>query len=223
MALLQGIYGELADPLFAFYWNKFKGTDDERFKNATNSIINSFKPTSTEKFPCPARFVEALGDDEQTIVNLAVGAVKRAASTYGVYKSLSFGDRALHAAIMRFGGWPQVASWDDEQWRYREKNFIATYEAEKFSCAGPDHLMGLAEIDYDNRRFDISPDRSGYFAASIFVHDVPWKGYQRIAIAARPEPMKIGTEEAALLSEITEAIKTPELPPAGVVERRSEY
>lgn len=203
MTLLQGIYGIIDKPVYLFYWNKFKSVDDKTFEAATNKIVDTFKPTSTEKFPVPARFIELTEPSEETRINLAIGAVRKAGSTQGPYKSVSFGDRALHAAIMRFGGWPAVSVWSDEDWKFREKSFIQTYRAEMTTLSGPTHLMGLSEEDFDNKQFDIPTEKLIAYQNSIKTHEIKWTGYKLLLESkAEKEPLKISQEVNDIISTI---------------------
>ena len=198
MAFLQKLWGELDHDVFKFYWTRFKLVDDEQFKNATSKLIDTFRPTSSEKFPSPSRFVELLGADEETCINLAIGAIKKAGSTQGPYQSVSFGDRALHAAIMRFGGWPSVSCWDDKEWKFREKSFIQTYKAEMHSKMGPVKLMGLSEEDYELKCFDMPEEKRIAFKKSIETKTINWTGYQTLIENKNREILKIADETSKL-------------------------
>lgn len=198
MGLMQGLWGEVDLSVFKFFWMRFKSTTDGDFKAATKKVLDSFKPTSSEKFPSPSRFVELLGQDEETCINLAIGAVRKAGSTEGPYKSVSFGDRALHAAVMRFGGWPEVACWGDNEWKFREKSFIQTYKAELHANNGPAHLMGLSEEDYDNKCFDMTESKRIAFKKSIETKQIEWLGYQQLIEKKSDKVLEIADETSKL-------------------------
>jgi hypothetical protein len=130
MAFLQKLYGKkLETDVYKAYWNLFKGWGDDKFKGIQNEIVKTFVPTNQVPFPVPAHFLSASGESGEHRSRLAVQAVINASNNPGPYRSVSFGDRALHATIERFGGWVEVANWDQEKWQFNERNFIACYEA----------------------------------------------------------------------------------------------
>jgi hypothetical protein len=118
---------------------------EDEFRAAINKIMGTFFPTAQNPFPLIAHFRVAAGTDGETRITLAVMAVKEAAGSPGAYSSVDFGDRALHAVINSFGGWPHVASWSVDDWKYNEKNFTAAYRALMGSNEGPDKLIGIFE------------------------------------------------------------------------------
>ena len=81
--------------------------------------------------------------------------LQKAAKEFGPYKTVCFGDLALHSAVERFGGWPEVCSWDLERWRFAEKSFVAAYEAAiSAGDRGPLKLMGHYEYENTGKMFD---------------------------------------------------------------------
>lgn len=191
MSFMQKLFGEIDNDVYKFYWNRFKSTPDEQFKKITSQIIDTFKPTSTEKFPSVSRFVELLGQDIETRINSSVIAVKRAVSRIGAYGSVSFGDRALHEAINSFGGWVELCRWTYDDWKFREKQFIKTYEMCLSSDDGPDHLPGLSELSYSEYEFNMPEERRLAFKDSIAVKKIEWRGYTAIENKQNKDQLKI--------------------------------
>jgi hypothetical protein len=109
-------------------------------------VVETFTPTAQVPFPVPATFLKAAGEDPQSRARAAVGAVIAAAAKLGPYRSVSFGDPALHATIQRFGGWVEVCGWSQEDWKYSEKRFVESYAADVAAgVGGPARLVGIAE------------------------------------------------------------------------------
>lgn len=178
---LQVLFGVITAEKFSAYWQAIKHIEDESFKRSVSEIIKSFHPTSTEPFPSPSRFESACGNDEETRVQLAVAAVKSAASRVGVYRSVSFGDRALHAVIERFGGWPSVAKWGDDEWKFQESKFIAGYRSEIHAgINGPSHLSGLQEEDYNLKVGLIPEEKRAIFLNGIKPRQFKWFAYKEL-------------------------------------------
>lgn len=198
MGLMQSLWGEVDPSVFKFFWMRFKSTPDDQFEIVTKKVLDSFKPTNSEKFPSPSRFVELLGQDEETRINLAVGAVRKAASRVGAYNSVSLGDRALHATIMHFGGWPAVVGWDDKEWKFREKSFIQAYRAHMHIGNGPVKLIGKSEADFDNYRSNISDEQRSAFQKAIEVKPFHWYGYQPLLENKSENVLEIADETSKL-------------------------
>lgn len=130
LGLLVKMYGtKLDSEMIAAYWNCLKHLSDNDFLRAQENILKTFVPTSQVPFPAIPHFLAAIGLSGQNRSKLAVEAVIKAAGRIGLYNSVSFGDPALHETIERFGGWPAVASWGEDEWKFQEKNFIQSYEA----------------------------------------------------------------------------------------------
>ncbi|MDQ2999857.1 MAG: hypothetical protein M3Y08_01150 [Fibrobacterota bacterium] len=116
----------------------------EQFAKACIHVIDNFRPTAACRFPTPAHFVEyATGSTEERATN-AVSRVMAASRTVGPNTSVSFGDKALHRTVERFGGWEEMRDFD---WQFREVNFKKVYAAEVNAGDnfGPDYLEGCHE------------------------------------------------------------------------------
>jgi hypothetical protein len=143
---LQQVFGHAltADVLAIYFLHLSKRLTPEQFAKACIHIIDNFKPTAACRFPTPAHFVEyATGTVEERASN-AVSRVIAASRRVGPNQSVSFGDKALHRTIARFGGWEEMRDFD---WQYRETNFKKAYVAEVNAGDnfGPDYLEGCYE------------------------------------------------------------------------------
>ncbi len=134
------------------YYERLKNMPLDAFIAASNRLVDSFTPTAAKKFPVPADFLAAVGMDEESIVNNAVRKVKEASSSEGAYKSVNFGDRALHAVIRSNGGWVAVSRWSDDEWQYNERKFRDAYaSARRVKDEGPNYLPGIFELENSGR------------------------------------------------------------------------
>lgn len=148
IAFLSKLFGHTPDvEIIKTYWNILKKYSEGQFKIMLENITKDFVPTSQVPFPLPKHFLSAVGESGESRARLAILALTTAASKLSIYDTISFGDRALHATIERFGGWPEVANWTQDDWRFNEKNFIGTYEASSLMNYGPDRLIGIAEFE----------------------------------------------------------------------------
>ena len=149
MISLQKYFGKsIEDAIIGLYWENLQQYTDEVFAHALIKIFHNFHPSSTVPFPLIADFMEAIGDTAENRANLAVMAVKRAAESIGSYRSVDFGDPALHATINRFGGWPEIANWANHgKWEFQEKNFMRAYISAYESGEEDPPVMGHFEMD----------------------------------------------------------------------------
>lgn len=181
IGILQQLFGELKNKeVLKIYWQQLNKYGNEKFKSATFRIMETFRPTSTEPFPAISRFVDAIGGGIDNTAILAVSAVKEAASHIGPYRSISFGDRALHGVIEHFGGWVIVSNWHDEEWGFNERKFIDAYKSFKPLNKGPDYLSGLSEDDYRLNSGNYLPSTQKNIAKQIKPAIFEWSGYKQI-------------------------------------------
>jgi len=149
MGYLQVMFGHKVDDVaLDMYRNALKEMSDEQFKASMAHIVKTFRPTSAAPFPLPVHFLEGAGVDEESHINLAISTLRTAAVKQGSYRSVDFGDLALHAVISRYGGWSTVCRWSDEDWQLNRKGFKETYIAAlRHRERGPDHLAGICEAE----------------------------------------------------------------------------
>lgn len=145
---MQAFFGKkLSTEVVAIYWKYFEKISEQDFQNMVENIMENFIPTAQCPFPLIAHFLAAGGLAGESRAQSAITAVKKAAECFGAYKTVDFGDAALHAVINRFGGWPEVCSWGNRgEWRYFEKNFLIAYKSaiDAREVAGP--VAGLFEL-----------------------------------------------------------------------------
>lgn len=143
---LQQVFGHqlTADVIQIYFQHLGKRLSPEQFAKACIHVIDNFKPTSACKFPTPAHFVEYAQGNLEERASKAVARIVGACRKVGPNQSVSFGDKALHRTIERFGGWEEMRDFD---WQYRETNFKKAYMAEVQAGDnyGPEYLEGCYE------------------------------------------------------------------------------
>lgn len=150
LAKLEKYFGKTLDTeVKAMYVEHLERLPLDKFKAACVRIMADWSPTATKPFPLIADFLAYCGESQETQAVNVVGAVRRAAETLGQYPSVDFRDRALHAAVERYDGWPAiVVNGTDEWWTMHERNFITAYRSAKLAGVnGAAHLAGLHEIE----------------------------------------------------------------------------
>jgi hypothetical protein len=175
--LIKMFGAKIDDEVYVAYWNILKTFDDVVFREMQQTLIKNFIPTSQVPFPVPAQFLSAAGVSGGNRSRLAVQAVIDASNNPGPYRSVSFGDPALHETIVRFGGWPAVASWDSDKWQFVEKSFVATYEANLVFNNGPSRLVGICE--FENGKKSLSENHLAIAEKQNEVRIVIWVGFDR--------------------------------------------
>lgn len=179
LAYLQKIYGAIDDDVYRNYWEILKKYSDNEFSGMITNIIKTFVPTSSVKFPLIPHFLKAIGVDNETICQLAISTVKKSIRTVGNWRSVSFGDTALHETIERFGGWIKICDWGDKEWSINEGRFLKSYESERMSIleSGPDHLKGICEIHNSENEHKFSEKQLEFAKKANDVILVQWAGF----------------------------------------------
>lgn len=143
MGIMQAIYGKLADNTEKLYLSILKNIENEAFERGVKKLIEEYE---YPKFPPPAVIIKYCGRSSSDMANLALMALKKAIHKVGPYNSVDFRDNVLHAVIERYGGWVEICNWTDDDFNYREKQFLKSYESTHSSgIKGPDYLPGITE------------------------------------------------------------------------------
>lgn len=154
LALLQGMFGAVAEAKMSSLAFALKDFDDEKMKIATSKLITSFRPTSTVPFPVPADFIEAAGVSAEQEAKELMGLIQEAVFSVGSYRSVDFGSPELHGVIQRFGGWPAICQWDKKDWSINEGRFLTCLEHAIDNCdRGPEYLRGIAEANNGDPKY----------------------------------------------------------------------
>lgn len=159
MAMLERYHGKvLDDDIKEMYWRSLKDLSDDKFKMAMVKCMTEYVSTSQRPFPLISEILALCGESMDTKAINAISIIKLAAEKYGQYKSVDFGDPALHSVIRRYGGWPDVVTWGEKDWQFHERNFIAAYKAAQTLVYGKcGYLEGLIEIENKQGGFKYDP------------------------------------------------------------------
>jgi len=146
MAFLQEYFGKtLNDQIRDKYWDYFKDCEDDRFRFTLKRLIEGFQPTSIVPFPLIKDFKCHMDIDIEIYMLLIRKTIKK----YGS-KDVSFKNRAIHAAIERFGGWPVVCNWGSEGWGINEGRFVkALRNYIDMEIEGTEYLKSTNEFHYN--------------------------------------------------------------------------
>lgn len=205
--VLQKMYGAIDEEVIDFYWSSLKCYSDVDGKKMFENITKTFIPTMQVKFPLPPHFIEAVEGNAKNRSVLALIALKKAISSYGRYKSVSFGDDALHEAVMQLGGWPFVCNCNEEWWQYNEKRFHQIYNA-AILCLDqcPSRLMGLHEIENAGKLYSFTPAQINLVREQCKTIEIKWIGYKQI-----PENKPIINDDSELIiKQLTNKLKLEE-------------
>jgi hypothetical protein len=134
---------------------KFKALEDltiEQVESATWQIIKTRK---TATFPKVGEIRSTVTGDADEIAVLAYDAFRKGKGQTGIYNSVVFDDRIIHATVDAMGGWQQVCLITEDDWQFRRREFLDTYKAflQHQPREIPEKLIGLIEQDNHNRGF----------------------------------------------------------------------
>jgi hypothetical protein len=95
--------------------------------------------------PKPADVIKHIEGDSETNAAKAWQAVLHAMKHLGPYRSIDFGDTHIHSAIEMMGGWVRLCCTDEEEIKFRAKDFERYYRAKQMTRAT--HVPGITEIN----------------------------------------------------------------------------
>ena len=150
LVLMQGYFGkELSTSVAGIYWSALRGVSDESMRLGAKNLILTFVPTAQCPFPLVKHILDACGAGGISRAERVIATLRDASVKHGAYRSISFGgDTAVHRVIERYGGWPAIARWGDEDWRYRRREVLEVLQNEwSFGIGGPGHCAGICEIE----------------------------------------------------------------------------
>lgn len=139
--MAEVLNAELSEIKITLYFEALKDLDLEDINRACSYLIQTSK-----FFPKPAEIREVIHGNAEDRAMIALQQVKQAIAEYGTYKSVSFGDKKIHAVVKALGGWVALGEKTYDEWVWIEKDFLKIYRAflgRDVEC--PDHLVGLTE------------------------------------------------------------------------------
>lgn len=159
MAILCELYErELTDMLLKAYYSILSGLTDEQFNAAVQNILRTRKYT---KLPMPAEFLELINQGAEIKAQIALDELERVIDTTGPNYSVSFGDRIIHAVVMRLGGWEWINTQKLDEWKWIRKDFIrlyCIYASKPKDLDIPERLEGRCEHNCQINGFDFNRD-----------------------------------------------------------------
>jgi hypothetical protein len=146
VGLLQIHFGKQSDETIGSLFNILKDIPDDDLKKGCSRLVKIFRPTSACGFPVPSDFFEACGLGSERKAKDLMDLLSEAVHSIGIYKSVDFGNPAMHSAISRFGGWKAICNWTQDEWNINEGRFLVVLKsAIEYGDKGPDHLSGIFE------------------------------------------------------------------------------
>jgi hypothetical protein len=145
--LLQAAFSPVSKEKARLDWTVLKDMNNEAFKMACANLIKTFIPTAANPFPVPAHFFNAIGEDVETQADHLMTKMFKAIQSTGSYRSVNFGNKALHSVIERWGGWPKICHMTEDEWKISEGRFKAVLiSAMRYDEDGPEICAGLSDI-----------------------------------------------------------------------------
>ncbi len=138
----------------------YRALSDLTIEQVDAAVINLVKTrTITSTLPVPAEIRDVLGAGKGDAL-LALKKAENAVERHGSYTSVVFDDPVIHMVIASMGGWPKFccpsAYGDDQQWQWKQKEFMSLYEAfsknPKVEC--PLQLSGICDSYNSANGFD---------------------------------------------------------------------
>jgi len=160
MAMLAKMFShaEIDNQLLKVYYDVLKRIDDNEWKRMVEKTLREFKPTQNCQFPVPADFLKLYEHVEKDVISKVIAEIE----SIGSWQSPLFNDPYILSTIESFGGWLKICEWTDEDWTYRRKQFIDTYNGRKATESGRDkQLLGeseRSEIEWKNNHPKQLPD-----------------------------------------------------------------
>lgn len=205
--VLQKMYGAIEEEVIEFYWILLKGYSDEDGQKMFENITKTFIPTTQVKFPLPPHFIEAIEGKLKDRSILALIELKKAISSHGRYKSVSFGDGAIHEAVMQLGGWPFICSREEEWWQFNEKRFHQIYNSASLCLDRcPSRLVGLHEMENAGRSYGFTPAQINFVKEQCKTVEIKWIGYKQIS---ENKPI-INDDSELIIKQLTNKLKLEE-------------
>lgn len=79
--------------------------------------------------PMPADIVRLIEGAAGDRASVAFAKLRTAIGSVGPYRSVAFDDSLIHACVEHLGGWIKVCDWASEEIPFRQKEFVAHYQA----------------------------------------------------------------------------------------------
>ena len=139
-------------------WEALKPFEDDQCVKAFNWVFLHGK-FFTNLLPDLMEQLEGTPADEAV---MAFEEVRQLVVKYGYYDTVKFNYPGSAATIEHLGGWLQISSMDNEQFKWFEKDFLKIYPTMKKKGSGPDKLLGFHDqnnlVDADKYKDRMLPN-----------------------------------------------------------------
>jgi hypothetical protein len=163
LVILAEAYGlSLSDARMDIYAEMLADLPLDKLRAGVVHIIKT--RTFAGNLPTVAEIREAVNGDGQPIETRAALAWDKAIKAihdFGPYQSPAFDDPLITRIIIAWGGWIDFGAWPAEETKWKRKEFIqlySAYDAGSESPAQPDHLIGIAEGNNQDRFPEFVPE-----------------------------------------------------------------
>jgi len=140
MHLIFGEGKELNPALIEIYFKSLERFEIDVVENAINSVAGT---RIFPGLPKPAELIQAIEGTPADEAVMAFEEVRQLVVKYGYYDTVKFNYPGSAATIEHLGGWLQISSMDNEQFKWFEKDFLKIYPTMKKKGSGPDKLLGF--------------------------------------------------------------------------------
>lgn len=134
------------------YYSLLKNFPIGVLKAAVQKVLQKRK---TSSFVKPGEILAAIegNDDNKAILawDKLINTVKRE----GPYSSVQFDDPVIHSVVELLGGWIDLCTMENEDLKWKLKEFEKLYGSLSLKSDHPKHLPGLVELDCIARGYEV--------------------------------------------------------------------
>lgn len=157
MATLAEVFNdgkEVSKIKMEIYFKSLERYPIEHISQAITSMINSRVYPS---FPKPAEIIQEITGKAENRATESWLQVLEAVKRIGNYESVKFADPVIHSVVHVMGGWPQLCMMENDEVKWKQKEFERLYEVISSSRDGkhPDYLPGTSEMENFKNGFDV--------------------------------------------------------------------
>lgn len=143
---------KISEQLLSIYWHSLQKYEFNDIKRSLNRLL--IDPDVGQFMPKPADIVRYIEGDTQTQALLAWGKVMQAIRQIGVWDSVEFDDRKIHAVIVDMGGWIRLCSKTTQELNYIFNEFQKRYLAYKFIDLPTYPIKLIGKIEQANNQVE---------------------------------------------------------------------
>lgn len=171
------MYGKAVSPqLLSIAFESLRAYTIEEVRIGLTRHIQS--PDTGQFFPKPADVIKHIDGNSGSRAIVAWNKVDKAIRHVGAWTSVMFDDPIIHRVVADMGGWVALCKVDDREFPFKQKEFVARYQA--YLLRGehgqyPRLLQGLADHQNLQKGYDMQApvavgDTQG--ATQVFQHGI---------------------------------------------------